>query len=66
MPNSDMSVDENGNKQLVAESSRFANLDEEELNEIAAANSEQSTKKHTKWAVDIFKGIVYYILFLFI
>ena len=61
-----MSVDDNGNEQLIEESTRFANLDEEELNEIAAANSEQSTKKQTKWAVDIFKGMVYHIFFLFI
>ena len=64
--NSDMSVDDNENEQVVAESSRFANLDEEQLNEIAAANSEQSTKRQTKWAVEIFKGMVYHIWFLFV
>ena len=38
------------------ENERFSNLADEELNDIAAANSEESTKKQTKWAVLIFKG----------
>ena len=38
------------------DSERFNNLADEELNDIAAANSEESTKKQTKWAVLLFKG----------
>ena len=63
-----MSVDDNGNEQLVAESSRFANLDEEELinyNEIATANSEQSTKKKKKLNGLLTSLKVWYITYCF-
>ena len=36
--------------------SRYHELGEEDLNAIADANSEKTTKKQTKWAIQIFKG----------
>ena len=44
---------------------RFSKLAEEKLNDIAAANSEESTKKQTNWAVLIFKGksLLYHNIF---
>ena len=39
-----------------SERSRYFELDEEGLNNLADANSEINTKHQTKWAVNIFKG----------